>query len=285
MHQNPTRRDILTLGGTAAAAALLAPTLRASARAAWKRIPIGTQRWCVRKQLAADIPGTLGALAGAGFDAVELENAFGRPGAEWRKHLDAARLKACGFHHTLAELQGDKLAATIEFNQAIGNPYLIIRSLPEATYKSADLLRKTADAVNGAAEKVKPHTMRVGYHNHFADFNRIDGEYWWNRFADATSHDVILQLDTGNASELSGLSLVDLVRRNAARTVTLHVKPYSKTSPSAYLGADELDWRGIMTAVESVGGVEWYIIEYEREGAPPLEALKANLDAFKKMRG
>ena len=64
----------------------------------------------------------------------------------------------------------------------------------------------------------------------------------------------------------------------------MHVKPFSKQNPDAYLGADELDWRAIMTAVESAGGVEWYIIEYEREGVPPLESLKANLDAFKKMR-
>ena len=281
MHSHPTRRDILKLGGTAAASALMFPGL---AGAAWKRIPTGVQLWCVRKQLATDIPGTLAALAAAGFDAVELENAFGKPGPEWRKHLDAAKLKACGFHHTLGELQGEKLAATIEFNQAIGNRNLIIRSLAPEVYKSGDLLKKTADAVNEAAEKMKPHKLRAGYHNHFADFNRIDGEYWWNRFADATSKDVILQLDTGNASELSGVSLIDLIRRNPGRTVTMHVKPYSKKSPNAYIGADELDWPGIMTAAESVGGVEWYIVEYEREGVPPVEALKANLDGFKKLR-
>jgi sugar phosphate isomerase/epimerase len=284
MHRHPTRRDILKLGGAAAASALLAPPLRASSGAAWKRIPIGTQLWCVRKQLATDIPGTLGAVAAAGFNAVELENAFGRPGAEWRKHLDAAGLKACGFHHTLAELQGDRLAATVEFNQAIGNPYLIIRSLSPEIYKSGDLLKKTAEAVNEAAGKVKPHKMRVGYHNHFADFNRIDGEYWWNLFADQTAKDVILQLDTGNASELTGVSLVDLIRRNAGRTVTMHVKPYSKQNPNAYIGADELDWPAVMTAAESVGGLEWYIIEYEREGVPPLESLKANLESFRKLR-
>jgi sugar phosphate isomerase/epimerase len=284
MHIHPTRRDILKIGSAAAAASILAPARPLKALAAWKRVPIGTQLWCVRKQLATDIPGTLGALAAAGFDAVELENAFGKPGSEWRTHLDASRLKACGFHHTLAELQGDKLPATIEFNQAIGNPYLIIRSLAPDVYKSADLLKKTADAVNAAAERVKPYKMRVGYHNHTTDFNRINGEYWWNLFADQTTKDVILQLDTGNASELTGVSLVDLVRRNAGRTVTMHVKPYSKKDPNAYLGADELDWPGIMTAAESVGGVEWYIIEYEKEGAPPVEALRANLERFKKLR-
>jgi sugar phosphate isomerase/epimerase len=285
MHRLPTRRDILKLGGSAAAAtAFFVSAVPRAARAAWKKIPIGVQLWCVRRQLATDIPGTLGALATNGFDAVELENAFGRPGTEWQKHLDAAKLKACGFHHTLGELQGDKLAATIEFNQAIGNRNLIIRSLAPEVYKSVDLLKKTADAVNEAAVKVRPHKMRVGYHNHFADFNRIDGEYWWNLFADQTTKDVILQLDTGNASELTGVSLVDLIRRNAGRTVSMHVKPYSKANPDAYLGADELDWPGIMTAAESVGGLEWYIIEYEREGVTPLESLKANLEGFRRLR-
>ncbi len=177
MPTDPTRRDILKLGSTLAASAFVAPSLGASARAAWKQLPIGTQLWCVRKQLASDIPGTLKAVAAAGFDGVELENAFKRPGAEWRKHLDAAGLKACGFHHTLEELGGDKLSSTVEFNQAVGNRNLIVRSLDEATYKSEDLLKKAADAVNEAAQKVKPQGLRVGYHNHALDFNRIGGEY------------------------------------------------------------------------------------------------------------
>ena len=281
MHTHPTRRDILRIGGTAAASALLLP---ASARAEWKQVPIGTQLWCVRKQLATEIPGTLNALSAIGFDAVELENAFGKSGAEWRTHLDAAKLKACGFHHRLDELQGDKLAATIEFNQAIGNRNLIIRSFPGEVYKSSDLVKKTADAVNEVAEKLGPHKMRVGYHNHTTDFDRIDGEYWWNLFADRTTKAVILQLDTGKASEMAGVSIVDVIRRHPGRTVSMHVKPFSKKNPDAYLGADELDWPAIMTASESVGGVEWYIIEYEREGVPPLESLKANLVSFKKLR-
>ena len=282
MNADPlTRRDVLKLGG-AAAASLLLPAPRATA--AWKRIPIGTQLWCVRKQLAGDVPGTLKALGALGYEAVELENAFGKSGAEWKTHLDAAGLKACGFHHTLAELSGDKLAASVEFNQAIGNRNLIIRSLPPAVYTSADLLKKTADEVNKVAESLKPHKMRVGYHNHTTDFGRIDGEYWWNRFADQTSKDVILQVDTGNASEMEGVTPQSFIKRNVGRTISMHVKPFSKKDPNAYLGSDELDWPAIITAAETVGGIEWYIIEYEKEGVPPLESLKDNLALFKKLR-
>jgi sugar phosphate isomerase/epimerase len=278
-----TRRDALRLGGAAAATAWLAPAARARA-AAWKPIPVGTQLWCVRTQLAKDIPGTLKALGALGYQAVELENAFSRAGAEWKTHLDAAGLKACGFHHRLSELQGDKLAASVEFNQAIGNRNLIIRSLEPAVYTSADLLKKTADEVNAVAERLKPHQMRVGYHNHTTDFGRIDGEYWWNRFADLTSKDVILQFDTGNASEMQGVTPQSFITRNAGRTISMHVKPFSRKDPNAYLGADELDWPAIMTAAETKGGIEWYIIEYEKEGVPPLESLKANLELFKKLR-
>ena len=276
------RRDVLRLGGAAAATVVLG---RAElARAAWKTVPIGTQLWCVRQQLAKDVPGTLKAVGALGFEAVELENAFGKSGAEWKGYLEAAKLKPCGFHHRLTELQGDKLAASVEFNQAIGNRNLIIRSLPREVYTSADLLKKTADEVNQAADSVKAHKLRVGYHNHTTDFNRIDGEYWWNRFADLTSKDVILQFDTGNASEAEGVTPQSFIERNAGRTISMHVKPFSKKDPNAYLGADELDWKAIMTAAETKGGIEWYIIEYEKEGVPPLESLKANLELFKKLR-
>ena len=279
----PTRRDVLRLGGAAAAAALLAPVARARA-AAWKKVPIGTQLWCVRKQLATDIPGTLNAIGALGYEAVELENAFGKSGAEWRAWLDAAKLRPCGFHHRLSELQGDKLAASVEFNQAIGNRNLIIRSLAPPVYTSADLLKQTADAVNEIAAKLKPLGLRVGYHNHTTDFNRIDGEYWWNRFADQTDKSVVLQFDTGNAAEAEGVTPQSLIQRNAGRTISMHVKPFSKKNPNAYLGADELDWPAIMTAAETAGGIEWYIIEYEKEGVPPLESLKDNLALFKKLR-
>ena len=280
LYRQLNRRTFMKIGAVAMA---LPGTLFAASQ--WKKIPIATQAWCVRKQMATDIPGTLTAVAKLGYEGIELENAFGKSGAQWRKYLDAAGLKACGFHHSLPELRGDKLKASIEFNQAIGNKNLILRSLPTEVYKSKDLLGKIATEINEIAEKVKPAGLRVGYHNHTADFNKFGEDYWWNLFADQTNKNVILQFDTGNASEMQGVTVLDFLKRNKGRTTLLHVKPFSKKNPDAYLGDDELDWKQIMTVVETVGGLEWYIIEYEREAFPPLVALKANLENFKKMRG
>ena len=290
MSAGATRRDVLKLGGAAAASIAVSPLVEAASAAglaapAYKTIPIGTQAWCVRTQLRADIPGTLASVSKAGFELLELENALGKSGAEWKAALDAAKLKPAGFHHNLTDLFPDKLPATIEFNQALGNQNLIIRSLPPAVYNSVDMLKQTADTINGVAEKLKPHKLRVGYHNHTTDFNRLDGEYWWNRFADLTAKDVVMQFDTGNASEKEGVDLLEILKRNPGRVKSMHVKPFSKASPNAFIGADELPWAEIMTVAETVAGVELYIIEYEKEtGKPPIDDLTANLAAFKKLR-
>ena len=63
--------------------------------------------------------------------------------------------------------------------------------------------------------------MRIGYHNHTTDFNHIDGEYWWNRFADQTGEGRHLQFDTGNASEMEGVRHQALIQRNAGRTISM----------------------------------------------------------------
>ncbi len=129
----PTRRDVLRLGGAAASVFLCHPSLVPNRNACRSARSSGA---CASSWPPTS-PARSKALGALGFEAVELENAFGKSGAEWRTQLDAARLKACGFHHRLDELQGDKLAASVEFNQAIGNRNLIIRSLPPEVYNRA----------------------------------------------------------------------------------------------------------------------------------------------------
>ena len=82
-----TRRDALRLGGAAASMLLRAARARAGT---WKPIPIGTQLWCVRTQLAKDVPGTLKAIGATGLPGRRARERVRRSGAEWKSHLDAA---------------------------------------------------------------------------------------------------------------------------------------------------------------------------------------------------
>jgi sugar phosphate isomerase/epimerase len=281
MHHSICRRDFVKL--LAGAASTLAPAALAAVPRKWKNIPVGTQAWCVRKQMAEDIPGTLAAVAKLGYQGIELENYYGRSAKEWKRWLADAKLKPCGTHIHLETMLGDRLAETIDFNKTIGNRNLVVRSMKKEVYTNRDLFLKTLDQYNEIAERIKPYGLRVSYHNHGDIFKKFDGEYLIDIYAAKTRKDVGIQFDTGNASDF-GVDILDFIKRHARRITSMHVKPYSKANPSAYLGDDELNWPKIFELVERAGALDWYIIEYEKEGAPPLEALGANLQNFRRMR-
>ena len=68
------------------------------------------------------------------------------------------------------------------------------------------------------------------------------------------------------------------------RVTIVHVKPYSKTKPNALIGDDEQNWPEIFRLCETVAGVEWYIIEYEKDAYPPLVSVEKTLAVMRRMR-
>ena len=246
-------------------------------------IPIATQMWVVRNEAAEDLPGVLTALAEMGYQGVEFADVyFGYEIADIRMMLDDNGLEVAGNHINLESLLGDALAPTIELHETLGANNLIVRSLRREQHDSKDAVLRFSEQLNQITEQLEPHGMRTGFHNHAEIFERHDGEMAWNILADNTHEDVILQLDTGNAMQSSvEVDVAELVRRNPGRTITTHIKPFSRENEAAYIGQDELDWPTILDLMNTVGGTEWYIIEYEIEGTPPLQALAENLALFK----
>jgi len=255
-------------------------------------IPIGLQLFSVRHELAEDIEGTLEAVAKMGYTAVEF---FGPPrhtASEIKKMLDDVGLQCCGWHTPYNLVQADTLDETIAFNQTLNNDKVIIPGIPaELRTSRADWL-KLASAVNGVADKLAEHNMVTGYHNHNIEFQPMEGENPWDTFFSNTQQPVIMQLDTGNGI-LGGAEPIGLIQKYAGRAVTVHLKPYSHSAakeagdPHAgfrpLIGDDETDWAGFFQACESVGGTEWYIVEYESDAYPALEAVDLCLKALKEM--
>lgn len=277
-----SRRKFMRMASGSLAFSVFAGTV-SSVQAARPDIPIGVQLYCVRRELEGDMPGVLASLAEMGYQGVEFADYFQRPAKELRRMLDDHGLRCCGTHIFLDDMVGEKLEQTVAFNQELGNQYLVVRWLPEERRSAREKFLETIDTFNEVAENLSVYGMRVGYHNHDYIFQEFDGETLWNMLADRGDPRVFLQLDTGNASTV-GVDVVDLLTRNKGRSITVHVKPYSKKNPNAFIGEDELDWTRIIDICESTGGTEWYIIEYEQEGVPPLEALKVNQECFKSIR-
>jgi sugar phosphate isomerase/epimerase len=273
------RRELLRMGAAGAAAAWAATRTKLGFSAG--KVPIGVQLYSVRKDCEKDLPGTLKALKGFGYEAVEFAGYYGRTAADMRTLLDDHGLKCCGTHTDLDTLEGDALAKTVEYNQAIGNKFLIVPWIPEERRKTAADWKKLAAQFDALADKVAPHGMRVGYHNHNFEFTPIDGTTPWDLFFGGTKKSVVMQVDTGNCIEGGGDPLA-VLKKYPGRAATLHVKEYSKTKPDAFVGDGDIAWKGVFAACEA-GGTQWYIVEYEQEGQPALPAVDSCLKNLRKM--
>ncbi len=277
-----TKREFLKLGVTGF---LTAPTgCKSKKEKSKKRIPVGVQLYSVRGECEKGLPGTIQKVAKMGYKGVEFAGYYGRDAKTLRKLLDDAGLVCCGTHTGIDTLLGEELPKTIEFNKTLGNKFLIVPGLPEKYRSSRRAWQETAKLFNELSDKVKPHGMQVGYHNHSIEFKPLDGELPWDTFFGNTKKEVVMQLDTGNAmgGGGGGGDPVAFLKRYPGRATTVHLKAFSKTKPNAIIGNDELPWQKIFEACETIGRTQWYIVEYESDAYPPLVSIEKCLEALRR---
>ena len=278
MYPTYSRRDFLTLSATTiAGAALTTPAFAAAGK-----IPIALELYSVRKEMAKDVEGTIKAVAKMGYAGVEFAGFHNKDAKTLRKLLDDCGLKCCGSHTPLPHLLGDKLKETIEFNQILGNKFLIVPGLPKDRTSSRQAWLDTAKLFNELSDKVAPQGMRVGYHNHTIEFKALDGELPWDTFFGNTKKEVVMQFDTGNAMHGGG-NAIPFLKKYPGRATTIHLKPFSHSNPGALIGEDDLPWKEIFEVCQNIGGTEWYIVDYEVKNKTALQSVEKCLQTLKKM--
>lgn len=224
---------------------------------------VGVQLYSVRDQCKSDLPGTLAALSKIGYTGIEFAGYYERNAADLRQLLDGLGLATCGTHTPYESILPANLAATIDFNQTLGNQFIIIPWMTGRTRQ--DWLEK-ADLFNEVATRLKPYEMFVGYHAHEHDFKTIDGESAWNIFFQNTIPEVVMQLDTGNCLE-GGADPLKVLNNFPGRAASIHLQAHGG-GPEAVIGEDKVDWRGVFDFCQTKGGTQWYVVEHETSRDP-----------------
>ena len=244
-------------------------------------VPVGVQLYCFRHLLEEDFEGTLAQVATLGYDGVEFAGYYDYSAAALRQLLDGHGLEVAGAHVGIDALLDDALQPSIEFHGELGNTRLIVPAISNDRHADIDALMRTAEDLSGIQEALRPHGMSTGYHCHAYSFNKLmDGKTVWDILADNTPEDLILQLDTGNAAN-GGADVTQVLRQHPGRMKSMHLKPFTAGAEepfAPFIGDDTLPWPEIFELSESVGGIEYYVVEYEEESHPPLDALRENRD-------
>lgn len=276
------KRTTVFTAGLGAAAAALADGGRLVSDAPRTRPGVALQLYSVRDDCANDFQGTVEAVARMGYEGVEFAGYYGWSAEDLRKLLDDNGLKAAGTHIGLDTLLGDELERTVEFNAVIGNSFLIVPGLGGEYTGSHEGWLKAAETFNGIAERLKPHKMWTGYHNHMIEFTELGGELPWDTFFKNTTKDVIMQVDIGNAMHGGG-DPIPYIARYPGRAWTIHCKEFSAEDKPVVVGEGDVPWPKVFKLCETVGKTQWYVVEQESYAHPPLECVEMCLDYFRKM--
>ncbi|HYL64499.1 MAG TPA: sugar phosphate isomerase/epimerase [Candidatus Methylomirabilis sp.] len=247
-------------------------------------IPVGLELYSVRNALKNDLPGTVRAVAALGYQCVE----FYAPYFDWtesqtkemRKLLDDLGIRCFSTHNESSFLAQDKISRARDLNLILGCKYVVLASSRAAP--GLDGWKSVADALNFAAEKLEPG-LEAGYHNHQPEFTRESFGRPIEVLAKNTKPSVMLQLDVGTCIE-AGSDPVAWIRSNPGRIRSLHLKDWSPDPGKGYsvlFGEGAADWRHIFEAAESVGGVEYYLIEQEGSRFSELETARRCLESFR----
>ena len=300
------RQFVSTLGAATLAAPLLAraasspsakasPASPSSSPASRKKPYIGLELYSVRGELQRDLPSTLRTVAKMGYEVAE----FFSPYLGWtfpyakevRTQLDDLGLRCLSTHNPAAALiDAGSMAKAIELNQILGSRYIISASPPRGV-NGLDGWKRAAEQFSTASEQLKPHGLAAGYHNHASEWKPVaeSGPRIMDVLAANTPPEFALQLDVGTAVE-AGADPVAWIQANPGRIKSVHVKdwaPGTKAEEKSFrvLFTEGVSpWKQIFAAAESVGGVEFYLMEQEGSRYSEFETAERCLATWRKFR-
>ncbi len=300
-----SRRSFLAISG-AIPAVMAAHTLKNSASAATaasdpaasvksaKKPPIGLELYSVRTELTRDLASTLKAVAKMGYEAVE----FYAPYFSWtipyakevRSQIDDLGMRCYSTHNSMQSLTpGDTMAKAIELNQILGTRHLVLASAPGRP-KGIEAWKKLCEQLSTAVEQLKPHGLSAGFHNHQTEWTALEGgQRIMDVIAANTPKEFVLQFDVGTCLE-AGVDPIAWIKANPGRLKSVHLKdwaPGNRAEEKGYrvlFGEGIAPWKEILATVESIGGVEYYLLEQEGSRFSELETAQRSLEAWKTLR-
>lgn len=265
-----SRRQVLgssvALGlSTLGLSTLVSPTFAQVAAGDNKQVP-GVQLYTVRASMATDVPGTLRAIAGIGYQEVEFAGYFDQSPQQVRGLLDDLGLSAPSVHIDAPAMRDD-LMPLIEEANVIGHDYLTIAWLSPDDRQSIDDYKRWAEAFNRAGEICRENGVRLAYHNHDFEFMPLDGQVPFDILLNETDADLLdLEIDMFWVRKAEQ-DIVDVLKRAPGRFTMAHIKDMNEKGNMTEVGSGVIDFASVLES-EAASGLRHLFVEHDQPTDP-----------------
>ena len=204
-----------------------------------------------------------------------------------RAMLDETGMQCPSIHTSYARMRDDFDALTAEM-KTLGVTYLGC-GMP-AEYRTPEGVVAFAKEASVIGAKLEDKGLRIMYHNHAHEFERLEqtGKNILEMLAENSDDHLLFELDLFWV-QMGGGNPVDWLRKMKGRMVTAHIKDMNGTLQSrniiAPIGKGNLNFASIIPACDECD-VKYVFIE--QDNAPESDSLacvKYSMDTLKKMGG
>lgn len=232
--------------------------------------PLAVQLYSVRERLAQDYASTLRQVADIGYAGVEP---FGDPATLREQAALIADLGlAVPSAHVSFPNTPENREAALRSADAYGTECIIASVMPEG-WASRDAVERTIEAINAASAFAQQNGLTFGYHNHWWEYESVDGIRPYKLLLDRADPALIFQIDIYWV-QTAGLDPARVIAEHGERATLLHVKDGpadSGESDMVAVGAGAVDVRA---AVEAADHADWLIVELDRCATDMLTAVR-----------
>lgn len=241
---------------------------------------LGAQLYTLREytQTPGDLDYSLGRVAEMGYRTVQI-SAIGPIPAETVKALcDRHGLQIVLTHTDPVRILNDT-EAVIREHEIMGCKYIGIGMMPQK-YRSPEWLWHFAADYKEAARKIAAAGKLLMYHNHNLEFQKFDGKLVMETLMESFAPEEMgFTLDTYWV-QMGGGDVCGWLRKLKGRTPCVHLKDMAVRGMEpimAPVGEGNLDFPGILKTLESVGGVEYLLVEQDICEGSPFDCLEQSL--------
>ena len=181
---------------------------------------LAVQLYSVRQAMAQDVPGTLKRIADIGFKAVEPAGFFDVTPTEFRKRVEDLGMTICSSHSPWA--RGANLGECMELAHILGLNTIVCGYGPD-DFKDLDAIKATAELTSKMAETVSRNGFTLFQHNHFWEFQRIDGRLKYDIYRELCPQ-VKYEIDCFWSTNKGTEDPVAMLKEFAKDTILLHMK-------------------------------------------------------------
>lgn len=259
---------------------------------------IGLQVWTVRNQLEKDIPGTMKAIADAGYRQVELGRVM-----DADKFIPVAKDLGMNVTSSFIDWQaiGNPTAngaanidQIIEKGKDLGLKHIVFGYIGKGHRETADHYKAHAERANRAGEKCKEAGMQLCYHNHSFEFADLgEGTTGWDLFVEHFDNDLVkFEVDVFWV-KVGGQNPLKTMRALKGRISQVHLKDMKRGTGTIHdegkvpedafqeLGDGVINMQKVMQVAMRMGAEQCHV---EQDQSPdPIKSIAQSMDHLKKL--